>query len=138
MKATFVPGVSATRRVVVDAESSIGFMGDDCRVYGTPWLIRDIEHTCRDLMMAHGDVGEDSVGAVVNITHMAPTLLGMWAEITVEVTQVEGRRVVFKVGARDGLDAICQGTHERFVVDVAKTAERLKAKAARAAAAGTA
>ena len=136
MKATLVPGVSLTRRVVVDADRAIGFMGEDCRVYATPSLIRDIEHTCRDLIMRHADAGEDSVGAVVNVTHMAPTLLGMWAEITVEVTQVEGRRVAFKVSARDGLDAVCQGGHERFVVDVVKTAERLKAKAARAAAAG--
>jgi fluoroacetyl-CoA thioesterase len=136
MRATLVPGVSLNRQVVVDAGRTIGFMGDDCRVYATPALIGDIEYTCRDLLMRHADAGEDSVGAVVNITHMAPTLLGMGVEITVEVVEIDGRRVVFKVSARDGLDAICRGTHERFVVDVAKTAERLRAKAARVAAAG--
>jgi fluoroacetyl-CoA thioesterase len=136
MKATLVPGVSLTRRVKVDEGRTISFMGEAVRVYATPALISDIEYTCRDLIMAHADTGEDSVGAVVNVTHMAPTLLGMWAEIAVEVSEVEGRRVGFKVVARDALDTICKGVHERFVVDVAKTAERLQAKAAKAAAMG--
>ena len=75
---------------------------------------------------------EDSVGVNVSITHMAPTLLGMEAEITVTVSVYEKRRVVFDITAKDALDTICKGTHERFIVDVNQTRERLKAKAAKA------
>jgi len=59
----------------------------------------------------------------------------MTAEITVTVLAVEGRKVMFEVTAKDDLDQICSGNHGRFVVDVAKTVERLKAKAAKVAAA---
>ena len=52
----------------------------------------------------------------------------------VKVTSVEGRKVAFDVSARDELDTISSGTHARFVVDVGKTIERLKAKAAKWAA----
>jgi fluoroacetyl-CoA thioesterase len=61
-------------------------------------------------------------------------LPGMNAEISVKVASVEGRKVTFEVSARDELDEICSGSHARFVVDIAKTIERLKAKAAKRAA----
>ena len=93
--------------------------------------------TCRQLILEHVDAGEDSVGTDVSIKHLAPTLLGMTAEITVTVVAVEGRKVSFTVSAKDELDQICSGTHGRFVVDTAKTVERLKAKAAKFAAAKT-
>jgi len=133
MKASLRSGVSLSHRVAVDRERTIGFMGEDGRVYGTPYLVRDIEHTCRDLLLAHGDPGEDSVGMELAVKHLAPTLLGMTAEITVTVTTVEGRKVSFEVSAKDDLEQICTGSHIRFVVDVGKTIERLKAKVAKLA-----
>ena len=135
MKESLRPGVSLVNRVQVDRDRTIGFMGEEGRVYGTPYLVRDIEMTCRQLILDHGDAGEDSVGTDVSIKHLAPTLLGMTAEITATVSAVEGRKVVFEISAKDDLDQICSGSHGRFVVDVGKTVERLKAKAAKGAAA---
>ena len=134
MKATLRPGLSRVGRVVVDRERSIGFMGDEGRVYGTPDLVRDIEHTCRDLMLEHADPGEDSVGMEIAIRHTAPTLLGMGVEIAVTVTAVDGRKVSFEIAAKDEIEPIGAGTHVRFLVDVKKTHERLKTKAAKRAA----
>ena len=134
MKETLRPGVSRTNKFTIDKERTIGFMGEEGRVYSTPNLVRDIEHTCRDLILEHGDAGEDSVGIEVSLRHLAPTLPGMMAEITVTVSAVEGRKVTFDVAAKDNLEAIGAGTHSRFVVDKAKTVERLKAKAAKFAA----
>jgi len=135
MKNSLRPGISKVRRLVVDSERTIGFMGEEGRVYGTPSLCRDIEHTCRDLLLDHADAGEDSVGMEVVLRHTAPTLLGMEVEITATVTAVDGRKVTFEVSAKDELEPIGGGTHTRFVVDVGKAHERLKAKAARRAAA---
>jgi fluoroacetyl-CoA thioesterase len=130
MKPTLCPGVARTTRITIDRERTISFMGEEARVYATPRLVQDIEHTCRDLMLEHADPGEDSVGAEICIKHSAPTLLGMPVEITATVTAVEGRRVTFDISAKD-TEPISSGTHTRFVVDVAKTKERLKAKAAK-------
>jgi fluoroacetyl-CoA thioesterase len=131
MKSSLQPGVSMTRRIAIDRDRTIGFMGEDARVYATPSMIMDIERTCRDLIMEHADAGEDSVGIEVSVKHLAATLPGMNVEITVKVASVEGRKVVFEVAAKDELDAVSAGTHSRFVVDVGKTVERLKAKAAK-------
>ena len=129
MKPSLRPGISKVTRLVVDSNRTIGFMGEEGRVYGTPYLLGDIEHACRDLLMEHSDIGEDSVGMDISLRHLAPTLLGMSVEITVTVTAVDGRKVSFEVSAKDDVEPIGTGVHTRFVVEVAKTYERLKAKA---------
>ena len=133
MKTSLRPGCSKVKRIVVDSDRTIGFMGEEGRVYGTPYLVRDIESTCRELVLEHADAGEDSVGMEVSVRHLAPTLLGMNVDITAEVTAVEGRKVSFAVAAKDEVEQICEGTHTRFVVDVERTLERLKAKSAKRA-----
>jgi fluoroacetyl-CoA thioesterase len=135
MKHSLSPGVSKVKRIVIDRERTIGFMGEEGRVYGTPELGRDIEHACRDIILEYADPGEDSVGVEITVRHTAPTLPGMAVDITATVTAVEGRKVTFEVVAKDELEPIGGGTHTRFVVDVAKTYERLKAKAVKLAAA---
>src|SRR5215471_6163113 len=134
MKPGLRSGASRVNRITIGPERTISFMGEDARTYATPAMIRDIEYTCRDLIMEHADPGEDSVGMEVAVKHLAPTLLGMTVEITVRVLAVDGRKVSFDVAVKDELDDVGAGTHTRFVVDKAKTFERIKAKAARFAA----
>jgi fluoroacetyl-CoA thioesterase len=131
MKPTLQPGTSLIRRVPVGKDKTISFMGEEGRVYGTPYLIGDIEHTCRNLILDHAEPDEDSVGVEVAIKHLAPTLPGLTIEIAVTVTAVEGRKLIFAVTAKDEIDTISSGCHARFVVDKAQTIERLKAKAAK-------
>jgi len=134
MKESLRPGVSRVNRVNVDRDRTIGFMGEEGRVYATPFLVHDIENACRDLITEHADANEDSVGIEVHVRHLAATPLGMDVEIAATVSAVDGRKVSFDIAAKDDLEEICTGTHSRFVVDVAKTLERLKAKAAKHAA----
>ena len=134
MKDTLRPGLAKTRRIAVDRDRTIGFMGEEGRVYATPFLVGDIERTCRDLLLEHADAGEDSVGMEVTVRHLAATLLGMEVEIVATVTAVDRRKVSFEVSARDEIEPIATGSHIRFVVDIAKRHERLKAKAAERAA----
>ena len=134
MKDSLQPGVSKSRRIVVDRGRTIGFMGEEGRVYATPELCRDIEETCRELLLDHALAGEDSVGLEIAVRHIAPTLPGMQVEITATVSAVEGRKVAFEVAAKDELEPIGEGKHVRFIVDREKTYERLRAKAAKRAA----
>ncbi len=134
MKDSLQPGVSKVRRIVVDGNRTISFMGEQGRVYATPQLCGDIEYTCRDALLEHLQAGEDSVGLEIMVRHTAPTLPGMAVEITATVTAVEGRKVTFAVVAKDELEPIGEGKHVRFIVDKEKTYERLRAKAAKRAA----
>ncbi len=132
MKESLQAGISKTVRITIDEARTIDFMGEDGRVYATPELLRDIEMTCRDLLLEHTGPGEDSVGTRVEIDHLAATLLGMWVEITVTVTAVNKRHITLDISGHDPVDKIVRGQHMRFIVDVAKTASRLKQKAEKA------
>ena len=132
MKPTLAPGLTTTREFAVDRERTIDFMGEEARVYATPMLVRDIEVTCRELLLAHLDAGEDSVGTRVEIDHLAATLLGMKVAITATLAELKGRAAVFEVSATDGLDTICRGRHARFIANVEQVKQRLLQKRAKA------
>ena len=128
MKSTLVPGDSITRKLDVNEERCISFMGAENAVYATPRMVSDMEYTCRDLLLRHLDPGEDSVGAHVSIDHLAATPLGMLVTIEAKITAVERRRVTFEVVARDQLEECGRARHVRFVVEVAKSKARIAAK----------
>jgi predicted thioesterase len=133
MSETLKAGLTLTRRITIDRERTISFMGDECRVYATPLMLYDVEFACRDLLLEHLEPGKDSVGTRVELDHVGATLLGMWAEITVTLSKVEGPAVSFDFTVRDAVEEVARGKHSRFIVGVEKTAQRLKAKAAKAA-----
>ena len=132
MKASLRPGLEHAKTVEVDESRCIGFMGREGAVYATPRMVSDVEYACRDFLLAHLDAGEDSVGAHVSIDHLAPTPMGLSVAIHIRIAEVDRRKVVFDFTVRDPLEEVGRGRHVRFVVDTAKTRERLAAKRAQA------
>lgn len=132
MKTTLAPGAAHKRSLTIDRARTIDFMGEELRVYATPEMVRDIEITCRELLLKHLDAGEDSVGTHVEVYHTGATLLGMAVEVSATIAEVKGRSVTFEVTVKDPVEQVGHGWHTRFAVDVARTAERLAAKAAKA------
>ncbi len=129
MTTQLADGLSRTAHIDIDDSRTISFMGDEGRVYATPELVRDIENTCRDLLLECIDDGQDSVGTHIDVSHIAATPIGMSADITATVSSVDGRLVRFEISASDPLEKICRGTHSRFIVDVDKTLARVREKA---------
>jgi fluoroacetyl-CoA thioesterase len=132
VKPSLKPGLASTKTVEVDESRCIGFMGKEAAVYATPRMVNDVEYTCRDMLLEHLDAGEDSVGAHVSIDHLAPTPMGLSASIELRVAEVDRRKVVFEFSVRDPVEEVGRGRHVRFVVETAKTRERLAAKRAKA------
>jgi len=128
MKDTLKTGLSTTTRYEIDQGRTISFMGEEGRVYATPELVRDIENTCRDLLLEHLGPGEDSVGTRVELDHIAATPFGMWVEITATLILLDGRRAGFEITAHDPVEKVATGKHYRFIVDVEKSIARLKKK----------
>jgi fluoroacetyl-CoA thioesterase len=96
------------------------------KVFATGFMIVLMEWTCTQLMEPHLDAGEGSLGTHVDVSHLAATLPGQTVTVDVEVAEVSGRKLVFKVRAHDGIDLIGEGRHERVVV----AWDRFKAKVA--------
>lgn len=132
MKPTLQVGLSTSRSVTVDEARCIGFLGKEGMVYATPRMVSDVEYTCRDFLLKHLDPGEDSVGAHVSIDHLAATPLGLEVTIEIRVAEIDRRKVVFDFSVRDPIEPVGRGRHVRFVVETAKTRERLAQKRAKA------
>jgi predicted thioesterase len=94
-------------------------------------MVSDVEYTCRDMLLEHLDAGEDSVGAHVSIDHLAPTPMGLEVTVEVRIVEVDRRKVVWEFTVRDPAEEVGRGRHVRYVVETAKTRERLAAKRAK-------
>jgi fluoroacetyl-CoA thioesterase len=124
-------GTKGESTILVTNENAVSFLGDpDARVLGTPYMIAHLEMTARDSVKPLLDEGYDTVGARVDVRHLAATPMGMTVTFRSELTAVDGRRLQFNVEAFDGKEKIGEGTHERAIINVAKFAARLKAKSA--------
>lgn len=132
MKSSLKKGLCFSKSVVVDDSRVIAFMGREAAVYATPRMVSDVEYTCRDLLLEHLDAGEDSVGAHVSIDHLAPTPMGLQVSIEVRIADIDRRKVAFEFSVKDPVEEVGRGKHVRFVVETAKTRERLAAKRAKA------
>jgi fluoroacetyl-CoA thioesterase len=97
-------------------------------VFGTPFLGGLFEGVSADLMAPHLGPGETSVGISMTLKHTAPTPLGMEVRAVAEVTQVEGRKITFKLEGFDEKEKIGEAVHERFIINEAKFNQRLEAK----------
>jgi fluoroacetyl-CoA thioesterase len=132
MKDSLKPGLELKKTLVVDESRCIGFMGKEGMVYATPRMVSDVEYGCRDFLLAHLDAGEDSVGAHVSIDHLAATPLGLTVEVSARIVEVDRRKVTFEFTVHDPVEQCGRGKHVRFVVETAKSRERLAAKRAKA------
>jgi fluoroacetyl-CoA thioesterase len=100
------------------------------RVFATGFMVGLMEWACLLAILPHLDwPSEQSVGTHVNLSHSAATPPGLEVRAKVKLVEVDGRRLVFEIEANDGVDTICKGTHERFLINAAKFVERVKAKA---------
>lgn len=124
-------GTTGEHRLLVTPEVSIDFLGtEEARVLGTPWMIAYMEMTARNTLKPLLDENEDSVGSTVNVTHLAPSPVGLSVRFVATVTAVNGRRVSFSVEAWDDVEKIGEGTHERFIINIPKFVAKLALKRA--------
>jgi fluoroacetyl-CoA thioesterase len=102
-------------------------------VLATGYMVGMMELACVNGIMPYMDwPREQSLGTMVNFSHFAPTPPGMTLTIKGEVTEVQGRRVRFRVEAWDEVDRICEGEHERFVIDPVRFSDKVAQKRAKA------
>ena len=126
------PGLSHEKTITVTDDVAIHFLGPEVTPgLSTPATIMQLEMTAHDAVQPHLAPGQNTVGVVVNVAHLAATPVGMKVTFRATLTKVEDRRLTFSVEAHDEKEKIAEGTHQRFIIDVARFAARLKAKAGR-------
>ena len=97
-------------------------------VLATPVMILVMENAALNAIRNFLEPGESAVGTEVSVRHLAATPVGHQVHAEAEVTQVNGRRIAFSVVARDEVEEIGRGTHERMVVDLSRLGQSLATK----------
>jgi predicted thioesterase len=112
------PGLSHHMEFVVEEEHTASHLGSGTvRVLSTPTMILFMERTARIMMDEYLPDTHTSVGAQVNVRHLAPSPVGNTVRAEVEITSVDGNKVMLNVAVWDGEEKVGNGQHERFVID---------------------
>jgi fluoroacetyl-CoA thioesterase len=98
------------------------------QVLATPVMILIMENAALNAVRSFLDSGESAVGAAIDVRHLAATPVGHDVRAEAEVINVDGKRIEFKVSARDETEEIGNGTHQRIVIDLRSFNERLAIK----------
>src|SRR5258708_29327435 len=97
-------------------------------VFSTPSLIALMETAARNAVESLLPTDQTTVGIHIAVRHLAATPGGMQVQARAELTELDGRRLVFRVEAFDSQEKIGEGTHERMIVDPARLLARAQAK----------
>ena len=138
MKDTLKPGIRCEHRFLIPSSKTVPALYPEAdeflampEVFATGFMVGFLEWACIKCVNPHLDwPKEQTVGTHVNVSHQAATPPGMEVTATVELIEVDGKRLVFSVEAHDGVDVISKGRHERFIINRerfdAKLEEKLK------------
>lgn len=122
-------GIVGNKELTVTMDKTAASVGSGLLdVFATPQMIALMEATASESVAPYLDEGSTSVGTLVNVSHVAATPVGMTVRCESELTEVEGRKLVFNVKAYDECGLIGEGTHERFIVFSEKFMAKTNAK----------
>jgi fluoroacetyl-CoA thioesterase len=131
------PGLRHCQTLRVDAGLTVpalapAFSGfaDMPGVFATAFLIGFVEWTCVEALRPHLAPDERSLGIHVDLSHAAATPPGMDVTAEVELIEVQGRTLTFKVLCRDAQEVVCTGRHLRALVNADRFLQRMQHKQA--------
>jgi len=122
-------GIKNEKDLVVTEDMTAASAGSGGqRVFSTPHMIALMETTAWSSVEPCMEEGCSTVGTHLDVAHLSASPVGARVHCETELTEVDGRRLVFRVSACDDAGPIGEGTHERFIVKVEKFMARTEAK----------
>ena len=109
---------------VGEADTAIAHGSGSLPVLATPRLVALMENAAMLAVAPSLAEGETTVGSLISVSHLSPSAVGAEVAATAVLEQTEGRKLVFRLSAREGEKLVGEGTHVRYIVG----AERFMAK----------
>jgi len=110
-------GLAATVSITVgDADTATALGSGEVSVLGTPRVLALAEEASVKAVAHALDKEHTTVGAGVQLDHLAPTPVGMKVEAEATLARVEGRRLIFVVRVTDERGLVAAGKITRAVV----------------------
>ena len=133
MKSTLRPGIRATHTFTVPFSKTVPALYPEApefvampEVFATGFLVGFLEWACIKAINPHLDWPQEmTLGTHIDVSHEAATPPGREVTATVELVEVDGKRLVFTVEAHDGVAIISRGRHQRHIIQRDKFLARL-------------
>ena len=122
------------RTITVKQNQTTSFLWEGENVFSTPSMISEMEETCRLLLKEQflsNSAEWDSVGTLVDIKHLAATPVGAEITLNAEIINADDRRILFKVSAKDKIETVGEGKHERVIINIPRFKEKFDKKSER-------
>jgi predicted thioesterase len=118
-------GLNAKVEAAVTQDNTADSFGSGgVQVFATPMMIGLMEKAALSAVDPYLPCGYATVGARLDIRHTAATPMGMKVYAAAELTEIDGKRLVFKVEAYDEKEKIGEGCHERYIVNIQRFMEK--------------
>jgi len=115
-------------RSVTSSDLATAHGSGTVEVLATPALLAFCEEATRSLIDPLLPDGRSTVGTSIDFRHTAATPLGLLVTVCARLVEVDGRRLRFELVARDEIEEIGRGTHERFVIELDRFQARVADK----------
>ncbi len=102
---------------VTPTNTALALGSGDLEVFATPALTALMENAAMNAVKNELPQGSTTVGAMIQTTHVKPSAKGETVWATAVLTEAEGRKLTFKVTAKDTKGIIGEGIHIRYIVD---------------------
>jgi len=125
------PGLVGELEIILSEKDTAAAIGEQFglpAVLSTPQIVNLMETAAYTAMAPFLKEGQSSVGASINIKHLAATPIGMKVRFRAEVIAMEGRRLTFKVEAWDEVEKVAEGEHGRFIIDIKRFNDNFQKK----------
>jgi predicted thioesterase len=126
-----IPTSGEARTLVSDDNTAVKFGSGSVDVFGTPAMITLMEEAAINAVDSRLPAGYATVGIHLDVKHIAATPVGMNVTARAEVTDIDGRKLTFRVEAFDESEKIGEGTHQRFIIELDRFRQRAGKKAVR-------
>ncbi|MBR1676886.1 MAG: thioesterase family protein [Clostridia bacterium] len=111
-------GIKGTRKIFVTEDNTAKrFKSGELDVFATPAMVTLIEETAWRSIAEELSSEETTVGIKIDVRHISATPIGLKVRCETELVEIDRKRLVFYVEVFDEYDKICDGTHERFIVN---------------------
>ena len=122
----FEKGLKHQSVMVVNDGNTAEFIGSgDMAVLATPAMVALMENAAMMAVALHLAEGETTVGSMISTSHLKPSKVGRSISAIAELTEVDGRKLTFKISAYDGDTLIGEGDHVLYVVNREKFLAKL-------------
>jgi len=120
-------GLTHTSELIVTQSVTAVAMGSgDMSVLATPAMMALMENAAMLAVAEHLPEDSTTVGGHIALSHIKPSKIGDRVTATAIVTKAEGKKIEFKVEARNNDTLLGEGSHLRFIVDRIKFLEKIK------------